>query len=313
VVSLQYPFTPGVYNWHGIEAHAIGGRNRGRFGRLLTWVKCWRTLSALNRKYHPEAILTLWLTETAFIGKRFARRHGLRHLTWLQGQDARKENRYVRRVSPEPGSLIAISAFNAGELWRNHGIRAGAIVPNGINPSVFPAFNDGPRDIDVLGVGALIPLKNYEAFVRIIHELKKQHPSIHAVIAGEGPEARNLSDLAFRLGLQHNLKLVGALPHRNILELMSRSRFFLHPSTYEGLSTVLLEALYSGCTTLSLQPVSTETAENFFHCRDEEDLRARIQELYNHSTPRQVQVNDMRTSAKTLVEALLGQEKNTER
>ena len=38
---------------------------------------------------------------------------------------------------------------------------------------------------------------------------------------------------------------------REILQLMKRAKIFLHTSSYEGFSTVCLEALYAGCHVIS--------------------------------------------------------------
>ena len=304
VVSTQYPFSRTNYKWHGISVFAAGGANGRGVRRLFTWLRTMLVLRDVGKRYNVGAVLSLWLGEAALLGSWFARRRKLRHLIWLQGQDAKAGNKYVRRIRPQPASLVAISRFVADELHRNHGLRPASIVANGIVPALFPPLNINERDIDILGVGSLIPLKNYEAFVRIIHRLSRERPALRAVIAGSGPEERGLSELSFRLGLAHNLKFVGQVPHAEVLRLMNRSRYFLHPSTYEGHSTVLLEALYSGCVTISAQPVSDHALQRFHLCATEDDMLNVLRSV-EPGAPERVLVNDMRHSAREMGRALL--------
>jgi hypothetical protein len=45
---------------------------------------------------------------------------------------------------------------------------------------------------------------------------------------------------------------------------MNNSKLFLHTSNYEGNSTVLMEALYSGCYTFSRRPLSNKEVPQLF-------------------------------------------------
>jgi len=92
----------------------------------------------------------------------------------------------------------------------------------------------------------LIPLKQYHLFIEALSLLKVFFPDIKAVICGNGPEMERLQALASTLHLEKNLLFTGELPHNDVLALMQRSKVFLHPSNYEGFSTVLSEALYAG-------------------------------------------------------------------
>ncbi len=307
VIAFQYPFRKRSSTWHSIKVHAIGGRNRKKLRRLFTWVRVYRKLNTLKKENHVIGILSLWLGETALIGKLFASRHKLRHYIWLQGQDARASNRYVRRVDPASESLLCISEFNRVELQTHHGRKAHSIVPNGVNENAFPALNTGARAIDLLGVGSLIPLKNYASFIRILHELKKNRPGIQAVLAGDGPEARELSDLAFRLGLQHNLKLVGSVPHQKIFDLMNNSKIFLHTSTYEGMSTVCLEALYSGCKVFSSISAGEEEEAYIKIFKNEEEAVVQISAVLDSPfVANRIKPHDMRNSVRKIMELYLG-------
>jgi hypothetical protein len=122
------------------------------------------------------------------------------------------------------------------------------------------------------------------------------------VLIGAGPEERNLQELAFRLGLQHNLKFAGSVPHPEVLNLMNRSKVFLHTSAYEGLSTVMLEALYSGCHVVARLPVADDPPPNFTLCStDEEMTRATLEQLEHSSQAQRVLVHDMGKTARRIL------------
>lgn len=251
VVCFQYPFKASTYNWHGVEVIALAGKGRGQLFRLMTWRRVWNVLKKLSIKYKLLGLLSFWMGECAFIGNRFAKKYSLPHYSWLLGQDAKAGNGYVNRIKPDGSSVIAISDFVAKEFGINYGIQPAHVIPTGIDVTLF-GTEVAERDIDILGAGSLIPLKQYDLFIKIIKHVVADFPGLKAVICGKGPEMERLNKQINKLGLQNNIRLTGELPHREVLAMMQRSRIFLHTSCYEGYSTVLSEALYAGCHVLSL-------------------------------------------------------------
>jgi glycosyltransferase involved in cell wall biosynthesis len=146
--------------------------------------------------------------------------------------------------------LVALSDFLAQEFFKNHSVNPAHVIPIGIDISLYPS---GPveRDIDVLGVGSLIALKQFDIFIKVIGELIKTRPLISTMICGKGPEKDRLQSLIRELKLDHNILLAGEMGHPEILQLMQRSRVFLHSSSYEGFGMVCLEALYAGAQVIS--------------------------------------------------------------
>ncbi|WP_158288366.1 glycosyltransferase [Mucilaginibacter psychrotolerans] len=250
ILSFQYPFKRSEYLWNGVKVFAFGGKSRSGLYRLLTWLRVWLRLRKLHRQYSIIGLLSFWLGEAAFVGSHFARLKGLKHYSWLLGQDAKAGNKYARWIKPRGDDLIALSDALRAEYQKNYGIAPAYVIPNGVLPGSFPDTG-GERDIDILGVGSLIPLKRYHLFAELIHQLKESQPNIKAVICGDGPEMQNLKNLIERLGLGDNLVLKGELPHPQVLALMQRSRVFMHTSEYEGFSTVCLEALFAGAQVVS--------------------------------------------------------------
>ena len=47
------------------------------------------------------------------------------------------------------------------------------VIPIGIGPSEFMNRKISVRDIDILGVGSLIPLKQYNVFIELLNNLNR--------------------------------------------------------------------------------------------------------------------------------------------
>jgi len=257
IIALQYPYRHASYKWKGIPVYGMGGKNRGKFLRLLSWGKAWRRLRQLHHKDRIDGILSFWYGECALIGKTFAAREGLRHFCWILGQDARPGNRFVSRARVPEGQLVAMSDFLAGEMEKNYGLHPVKIVPNGL-PLSGSSFHF-PRTIDIMGAGSLIPLKQYDLFIQCIQRLLPRFPSLLAVLCGKGPEAVKLMRQIRQAGLEQNILMVDEVPHHEVLQYMRRSKIFLHPSLYEGFSTACLEARAEGAEVVSFcQPMKDE-------------------------------------------------------
>ncbi|MDB4904285.1 MAG: hypothetical protein JWQ63_3566 [Mucilaginibacter sp.] len=275
VLAFHYPFISKEYKWFGAKVISIGGKDKGRLFRLLTWIKAWMILRKLNKKYRLMGLLCFWFGECALVGNYFAKTHRLNHYSWLLGQDAKRSNKYFKWIRPKGESLIALSDFISKEVKKNHGVSPLQVIPVGIDTSLF-----GPvplkRDIDVLGAGSFIPLKQYYLFVQAISFLKETFPDIKAVICGNGPETEQLKSMAASLHLEKNLTFTGELPHNEVLALMQRSKVFLHPSNYEGFSTVLSEALYSGAHVVSFCKPMAKNFRHHYVVKASEEMNSKI-------------------------------------
>jgi hypothetical protein len=306
VLSFQYPFEKKEYLWHGIKVISLGGKNQGGFKRIYTWIKAKAALKKTAKQNSIIGLVSLWIGECAYVANNFAKKNQIKHFTWIIGQDARKENKYVGRVRPRSGQLMAMSDFLKDEFFRNHGIHPAYVIENGVNTSVFPMLNTGKREIDILGVGSLSSLKNYTLFIEVVAEVKKIFPGVKAAIAGTGEEEAQLKNLAGKLSLQNNLVFLGSLPHTQIFDCMNNSRLFLHTSRYEGNSTVLMEALCSGCQVISTCALSHAPVKNLSVRASKEDLiKSSLELLQENKTPEKIIFNTMDRSAEKIMNLFL--------
>lgn len=282
VFSFQYPFVRSEYQWKNVKVLSFGGSNKGGWKRLFLWYEIRRKLLSLHRSHSIVGIFSFWCTECALVGNHFSKKYKLPHFTWVLGQDARKDNKFVRIIKPKPSSLVAMSDFLADEFERSHGIRPQHIIPNGIDQRWFEQSSP-QRDIDVLGAGSLIPLKQYDIFIDIIAQAKKKFPHIKAMICGKGLLEAALKSQIQSLYVEENVSLAGEHQHTEVLKLMQRSKIFLHPSNYEGFSTVCLEALYAGAHVISFcKPMKGEIA-HWHVVEDKTAMREKLVELLSES------------------------------
>ena len=282
VLAFQYPFTAAEYEWNDVHVIAFGGRNKGKLLRLWLWKKIRKKAGELIRKHNVAGILNFWLGEASLLGEHAGRKYNLPSYTWLLGQDVKAGNKYFSRIKPEAKFLIALSDAVADELYKNYKIFPQHIIPPGTEEEITVAAE---RDIDIIGAGSLIPLKQYDIFIRVIAALKIIKPDIVSMICGDGPQKDHLEKLITAKGLENNIKLCGELKHSRVSELMHSSKILLHPSSSEGFATVVSEALAAGTHIIAFtKPMKAD----FLHqhiVADEEEMINKTIELLSGPLP----------------------------
>jgi glycosyltransferase involved in cell wall biosynthesis len=306
VISFEYPHRRDQYTWFGNTIIAVGGWGKGRLNKLRTCLTVWKMLNALRRDAEVIGLLSFWIGGCALVGKYYSSWHRLRHFTWILGQDARKGNTFIPLIRPAGTELVAMSNFLAAELDRNYHIKPRYIIPNGVDPSLYgPA--PAVRDIDLLGVGSLIPLKQYDLFISVVHRLAAGLPGIRSMICGKGPEHSHLQEMIDKLDLDRHVALAGETTHGETLAIMQRAKILLHTSSYEGFSTVCLEALYAGAHVISFTDPMGSPVRNWHVVADMTEMINRalslLQDLHTGYEP--VRVYTMEDSAREMM-ALYG-------
>ncbi len=258
VLAFDYPYFKKKYKWFDIEVTSFDGRNKGGLNKLLLWRRILKELEAIKNSSEIVGLLSLWLDTCALVGKKFADKNNLKHYCWLIGQDARPGNKYVERIKPRPSELVALSDFIQSEFERNYEFKPAYLIPPGIDERKYISTAH-QRTIDVVAAGSLIPLKQFDIFLNVVYELKKQFPQIYARLIGEGPERKKLERIAKSLELDSNVLLTGELKHVDVISNMANAKLFLHTSSYEAFGMVCLEALASGATVISfVKPMNRE-------------------------------------------------------
>jgi len=280
VIAFQYPYRRQKYQWHEIDVYPCGGEDRRRVSRLITWLKAIHYMLQIHFKNRVLLIHSFWLEECAFVGQMMSKILVTKHIGSLMGQDALKHNSYLKYLDYASMVITAGSSKAADIFHRFTGRDVDAIIPIGLDVDNFhPTTQSRDRKIDVLGVGALSVLKNYQLFIEVITELKTFYPEIKAAIIGEGSEYSNLEQMIRQFELASNVCLLGKLPRTEVIEYMYRSKILLHSSTYEGQGYVFLEALYCGLTVVCFDVGHTEESKKMIICNDRQDILNRMKLL----------------------------------
>jgi glycosyltransferase involved in cell wall biosynthesis len=125
-----------------------------------------------------------------------------------------------------------------------------------ISPNVFlkaqepvdhPWFTQDQPPV-ILGVGRLNQQKDFGTLIRAFAQLRQQRPA-KLMILGEGDEHHTLSTLIQDLALSADVDLPGFVP--NPYAYMARAAVFVLSSLYEGLPSVLIEAMAAGASVVA--------------------------------------------------------------
>jgi glycosyltransferase involved in cell wall biosynthesis len=305
ILVFQFPLNKTEYFWHGNRVIPFGGANVRRGHNLKLWYRVFRKLMALRKSKELFGIISFWCAECCLVGSYFSRFYGTRHLCWISGLDAKKENKFVKRIRPKANELATMSDFLMDEFDKNHGIRPRFLIPDGIDVSLF-SDEKPERTIDIMGAGNLVLLKRYDIFVDAVAAIKEQHSPLNAFLCGGGSEEENIKEQIKHLGLTDNATLTGLLPQKEVLELMKKTKIFLHTSVYEGFGNVCIEALYSGAHVISFtQPMQQAIPHWHIVTTKEEMIEKALALLQDeHTEYTSVLPFDMNDSSKLFIDIL---------
>lgn len=182
-------------------------------------------------------------------------------------QETQRQSRVVGRLWPHllrtfypwATTIVAVSRGAADDLARTAGLpRDGIEVV--YNPVITPAMLALARQAPdhpwlapgqppvVLGAGRLTGQKDFLTLVRAFAEVRRRRPA-RLIILGEGPDRPAIEALVRELGVGADVALPGF--QENALAYMAGSAVFVLSSAWEGLPTVLIEALAAGTRVVS--------------------------------------------------------------
>ena len=161
----------------------------------------------------------------------------------------------VRRSYPYADHVVAVSKGVANDLIANLGIPQlkVSVIPNPVvdndlmrmamDAPNHPWFDD--RSVPVfVAAGRLNKQKDFATLLRAFDALRQKRRA-RLMIMGEGEERRRLETLIARLGLIDLVALPGYFS--NPYAVMNRGAAFVLSSRWEGLPTVIIEAMACGC------------------------------------------------------------------
>lgn len=160
----------------------------------------------------------------------------------------------VRRFYPWANGIVAVSEGVADDLAQVAGIPRNRIQVI-YNPIVTPELQDRAKEIldhpwfepseppVVLAIGRLTVQKDFSTLIQAFARVRRSHVA-RLLILGEGEERPELEALVRRLRLEQDVRMPGFVS--NPFSYMDKASLFVLSSRWEGLPTVLVEALYCG-------------------------------------------------------------------
>nr|XP_023656668.1 phosphatidylinositol N-acetylglucosaminyltransferase subunit A [Paramormyrops kingsleyae]XP_023656669.1 phosphatidylinositol N-acetylglucosaminyltransferase subunit A [Paramormyrops kingsleyae] len=129
-----------------------------------------------------------------------------------------------------------------------------SVIPNAVDPSDFtpdPSRRDDTK-ITVVVVSRLVYRKGIDLLGGIIPNLCLKYPDLHFLIGGEGPKRLVLEEVREKYQLHDRVRLLGALEHKDVRNVLVQGHIFLNTSLTEAFCMAIVEGASCG-----LQVVST--------------------------------------------------------
>ena len=141
-------------------------------------------------------------------------------------------------------AIIAVADATARtvvEKWHPSASTPVRVIPNGVDPlSEKPSRTAG---LHVCSIARLAPEKRIDHLLRAFALVHADHPEARLTVAGTGPEAVALTDLADELRIADATHFVG---HVDPAALLARADVLVQLSVWENCSYSLLDALVHG-------------------------------------------------------------------
>lgn len=281
VIAFHYPIEQKRYSWNGIDVYSHGAKNAGRLKTIKTLIKVFRTYRGINKQLKVSIINSFWLGECTLSGYLLSRIYKVNFFADLLGQDSMKENRYLKLFKHLNFKILGCSSNNASILKKFSGLNCFKILPFGIDDNSLAEYNPNTeRDIDIIGVGSLIPVKNYSLFIEIIYEVSKTFPEVKVKLIGDGIEMENLKVSSEKLRISGNIEFTGAIRDRNnLLSFFNNAKILLHTSTHEGQCYAFMEAYTFGLHIVSFDVGYIPETPKKHTCNSKEEMVAALKQL----------------------------------
>lgn len=226
-----------------VAVYSMGKEHR--HSRLQELFAFHRTLSQLAPKV--DVIFSHMTPRYTWLAAPYARLYGKPQVLWFVHRQVTWELRLahwaatrITTASPESFSIPSPKVHVLG-----HGIDL-----THFNPADNPA-----QDNLILSVGRLSPIKNHDVLIRAAAHLRDQGCDFQMVIAGgateENPEyPLYLTSLIKELDLDSQVRLLGAVPYREVASLYHQAALTVNLCPTGGMDKAVLESMASGIPTL---------------------------------------------------------------
>jgi L-malate glycosyltransferase len=163
---------------------------------------------------------------------------------------SRWHQRLLVRNLQHARALVSTSHFMADRTMElTQGRQRVEVVPFGVDTNRFAAFDREPSASLTIGtVKTLAPVYGIDILLNAFAIVRKDPAAATArlIIAGSGPEAGRLRDLAVRLGIHDHVEFIGHVPHDRVPQVLRQFDVFAALSRMESFGVAVVEASSCG-------------------------------------------------------------------
>ena len=267
IVTNRWPKNlPASESLEGIPVRRFVFRVPERNWRQLAGTALWGAptlfrIVRLLEKHRAEAIHIQCVSSNAYYALHASRILQLPLVATLHGelsvddgglfQRSAFAQKLLRKVLEHANAVTACSAHTLREAREFYGEPIPAachVIRNGVCSAEFlgakPHFHPRPY---LLAIGRHVRQKGFDLLLQAFAKAVSSGLDSHdLLIAGEGPEKRNLETFSAALGLQHRVHFLGRTNRKRTAQLFLGCSFFVLPSRLEPLGIVNLEAMAAG-------------------------------------------------------------------
>jgi len=200
---------------------------------------------------HRPNIVHTHLFSAGFWGRIAAKLAGVPVIIHTEGGMPFEEKRWKRIPAERLLTQFSDRVVCVAGAIKDHLVQVGGlpaeslvVIPNGIETDELlkiplRPIADPPR---IFSAGRLYNVKGYDVLIRAFAQVDRYNGKL--VLAGDGPEAGALRQLADTLGVANRVEFLGY--RDDIHGLLGQSDLYVTPSRSEGLSNSILEAMAAG-------------------------------------------------------------------
>jgi len=142
-------------------------------------------------------------------------------------------------------AYIAISKTTANKL-KKYTNRKIHVIPCGIDKNEFLKTVNKFKDPTIICVSRLAKYKNIKTLILSFAHLSIQVKDAKLIIIGQGPEYKNLKELAYALKVKNKVKFLSNIPRSQLISTIKSSHILSLPSLTEGFGIATIEACAAG-------------------------------------------------------------------
>lgn len=284
IFTIDFPYTKKSYTYFGANVIPFNGKNR-KWNALKIQHSIFKSATEIHKNNPFDLIHAFWLSKATRIGVKLKNKLKIGLISSAFGQDVLNKNKYLPKINFDQFITIYSSQFQMNKASKLIG--KSAIIHLGLNYEALP--NPVPsKTIDVMGIGNLSEVKNWNLFIDVVKEVKKSHPGIVAKIIGGGKEGKRLQKRIAKEGLSENIELLGWLSRNKTLEYLSQTKILLHTSNYESFGMIFMESEGLGVHIVSTPVGIAAEMKHVKRANDTQGLASKIVEIWeDENNPKQ--------------------------